>query len=640
MYKLMKFLGAVGRPARQAIRIGADALVLFASLWLAFSVRLSEFYLWPDLRHLGLWLAAIALGLATFYVLGVYRSMARYFDGSAAIRLLGAMAGAAIVWMVLAHLSGLQVLPRSIGVIYWAYGFCLAYGVRYVAVQVLGAFDGDPAANPGKGGDRRTRIAIYGAGNTGYQLAQTLGSHGAYKVVAFFDDDSVLVGRRVAGVTVHSGDEAAALQAGLGIEAFYLAIPRAGRSRRLEIIKALERLPVEVRTVPSYHEIATGRFSVSDVRAIDIEDLLFRAPVKPRRDLLDAAVRGRTVLVTGAGGSIGSELCRQIAAFGVGRLVLLDHSEFALYTIHRELSQKHAAAIDHGAMAIEPVLGSILDAGFLDHLLRREQVDTVFHTAAYKHVPLVEDNLVIGVKNNVVGTRTIADVAAAIGIDRFIMISTDKAVRPTSIMGASKRMAELYLQSLADNPDIDTVFSIVRFGNVLASSGSVVPVFRQQIENGGPVTVTHVDVVRYFMSIPEASQLVLQAAAMASGGEVFVLDMGEPIRIDDLARMMITLSGLSVRDDEHPDGDIEVRYTGLRPGEKLYEELFVGQDLAETDHPRIMRARESRRSAAMMHASLAAAERAIGNNDAVGIRALLMSLVEAVESSEAGVAAK
>jgi FlaA1/EpsC-like NDP-sugar epimerase len=387
--------------------------------------------------------------------------------------------------------------------------------------------------------------------------------------------------------------------------------------------------------VPSLEEIISGRSTVSDVRPVRVEDLLRRDIVPPDNHLIEAGVAGKSILVTGAGGSIGSEICRQVLRYGPERLLLLDHSEFALYSIEAEL--RKIAAIDRALKCpqLVPVIGSLLNEELLGAVLRQHHVDTVFHAAAYKHVPLLEFNEVVGVENNVVGTRRLADACVAAGVSRMTMISTDKAVRPTNVMGASKRMAELYIQALAQQPDVATCFGIVRFGNVLDSSGSVVQQFRTQIANGGPVTVTDPDITRFFMSIPEATQLVLQANALASSGEVFVLDMGEPVRIADLARTMISLSGMSERNAANPGGDVEIVYIGLRPGEKLHEELFVGDEIAPTAHPQIKMARERSVPLEQLEVVLERLDRALRNHDAAQVRALLTEALEVEHSMAA-----
>jgi FlaA1/EpsC-like NDP-sugar epimerase len=411
-------------------------------------------------------------------------------------------------------------------------------------------------------------------------------------LIAFVDPDPALKGQVVAGVPIYAPEALPRLAQSGNVDEVFLALPKASRSERLSAISQVRELDLEVKTVPAPEEIVSGRFTVSDIRPIDVSDLLRRDPVEPIAELISEAVEGRSILVTGAGGSIGSEICRQILGAHASKLVLLDHSEFALYSIHEQLLEL-GEKLPHVAPAeVVPVVGSMLNEKLVRRLIAEHGIDTFFHAAAYKHVPLLEDNELVGVENNVFGTLAVARAAFDAKLTRFMMISTDKAVRPKSVMGASKRVAELVVQALADRPDCNTHFAIVRFGNVLDSSGSVVQRFRRQIRAGGPITVTHQEITRFFMSIPEATQLVLQASAMAERGEVFVLDMGEPVKITDLARHMVNLSGMTVRDDENPTGDIEICYVGLRPGEKLYEELFLGTDLVTTRHPRIQMAKE------------------------------------------------
>jgi len=448
------------------------------------------------------------------------------------------------------------------------------------------------------------RLLIYGAGSAGVQTAAALrsGSH-PYALAGFIDDDPQKVGRSINDLRVFSPAQLPALLARERVTDILLALPSTSRQRRNQIIASLQPLPVHIRTLPGLADLASGRVTVADFHELDIEDLLGREPVAPLPAALHRALAGKSILVTGAGGSIGSELCRQILREGPAQLVLVDHNEFGLYTIHRELDELRAQHTP--STQLVPLLGNVRDATHMAAVLATHQPDTVYHAAAYKHVPLVEVNPAEGIANNVLGTLTLAWAAQAQGVGRFVLVSTDKAVRPTSIMGASKRLAEMVLQALADQQIHEgkqgsqgsqgsqgTCFAMVRFGNVLGSSGSVVPLFRQQIAAGGPITVTHEEVTRYFMTIPEAAQLVLHAGAMAEGGEVFVLDMGQPVKIIDLARRMVALSGRTVRDAGHPEGDIEILITGLRPGEKLYEELLIGDNPVGTGHPRIMKARE------------------------------------------------
>ena len=436
-------------------------------------------------------------------------------------------------------------------------------------------------------------MILYGAGAAGLQAALALRGGGQFRPVAFVDDDPALHGSEVNGIRIHPPGRLAKLVARHEVKQVLLALPSAGRARRRAIVAELEPLPVHVKTLPALADLVSGEARLDEFQEVAIEDLLGRDPVPPRDDLLAAGIRGRTVLVTGAGGSIGSELCRQILRLGPVQLLLYENAEYPLYRIEREL--RTLAAGEGLDTAIVPLLGTVANEQRLQRLMAGFGVHTVYHAAAYKHVPLVEHNLIEGVRNNVFGTLRCARAAMAAGVASFVLVSTDKAVRPINVMGASKRMAELVLQGLAGEQERlghATRFTMVRFGNVLGSSGSVVPLFREQIRNGGPLTVTDPEVTRYFMTIPEAAELVLQAGSMGQGGDVFVLDMGEPVRIVDLARRMVHLSGLTVRDEAQPHGDIEIRFTGLRPGEKLYEELLLGEDVEPTEHPMIRRAQE------------------------------------------------
>ena len=422
-------------------------------------------------------------------------------------------------------------------------------------------------------------------------MAAALTSSGEMDVIGFIDDDRTLQGSVLNGKTIYAADDLAALVTKLGVTDILLALPSASRKRRSEILAMVSKLSVVVRTLPGLMDLAQGRVTISDLRELDIEDMLGRDAVAPNPILLGKSIAGKTVLVTGAGGSIGSELCRQILFLRPTTLLLVEMSEFALYAIDAELRQKMAN--EPGLhVRILPLLASVQDERRINSIMATWRPNTVYHAAAYKHVPLVEHNPAEGLRNNVFGTLTTAQAAEAHGVQDFVLISTDKAVRPTNVMGTSKRLAEMTLQALAAKGET-TRFSMVRFGNVLGSSGSVVPLFRKQIKAGGPVTITHEEITRYFMTIPEAAQLVIQAGAMATGGEVFVLDMGDPVKIIDLARRMIEFSGLSVRDANMPDGDIEIEVIGLRPGEKLYEELLIGENPITTNHPRIMKARDA-----------------------------------------------
>jgi FlaA1/EpsC-like NDP-sugar epimerase len=588
-------ISEVDRARKRIILLSYDIVAFLFALWAAFSVRLGTFY-WPDNEVVYLAAAiSVAAGVLALQQQKVYRIVLRFFDLGTVSRIFFGAATASIVW-VIANYFGRPTLtmgnvpfqtPRSVAFIYCGFAFVLLFMGRYAMSTLVGHAHRGSTSGPQP---RRRNIAIYGANQAGISLAESVRRDPHYRLCAFIDDDPALHGQIIAGIPIFSSRALERLIEDTGMEEVFLAMPKASRSQRLAAISRLNHLKLKVKTVPAPEEIVSGRFTVSDVRPIEVNDLLRRDPVEPLTELIHQAVQGRSILITGAGGSIGSEICRQIVRAGPRRMVLLDHSEFGLYTIEQQLIEI-VKGLDQ-PLELVPVMGSMLNEHLIRDVICTHQVDTIYHAAAYKHVPLLEQNEVIGVENNVVGTLVLARIAHELKLTRFTMISTDKAVRPESVMGASKRVAELVIQSYADLPDCATRFGIVRFGNVLDSSGSVVQHFRRQISKGGPVTVTHPDVTRFFMSIPEATQLVLQASAMAEGGEVFVLDMGESIRISELARNMISLSGMTVRDESNPNGDIEITFVGLRPGEKLYEELFVGSETLATPHPRIMKAKE------------------------------------------------
>jgi UDP-N-acetylglucosamine 4,6-dehydratase len=483
--------------------------------------------------------------------------------------------------------------------------------------------------------DERKTVIIYGAGTIGIQLLRALNETGKYKTVAFIDSNPSLAGQFVHGVKVARPEKLSRLIDKEGVKEVLLATPWALRGERRLALKLLETYPVMVKTLPALEEIASGRVEVSDLRPIEVEDLLGRDPVSPNLELLTANVKGKVVMITGAGGSIGAELSRQLLKLEPKTLVLFELSEVALYEISMEIEQmkrrleKEAGASEPSdTTAVVEVLGSVLDRKFVSRTIRELGVEVIYHAAAYKHVPIVEANPFAGLQNNTFGTLTVAETAKELGVERFVLVSTDKAVRPTSIMGASKRLAEQILQAFAEQRGISTIFTMVRFGNVLDSSGSVVRRFRNQIKAGGPVTVTHPEVIRYFMSIPEAAQLVIQAGTMATGGEVFVLEMGTPVKIDDLARTMIRLSGLEVRDETRPDGDIVIEYVGLRRGEKLYEELLIGENTTGTSHPRIFKNSEPVLPFEELAGALERLEDAIQRMDEGEVQELLRATVE------------
>lgn len=573
------------RLLKQMLALLADAAMGLLAVWLAFSLRLDGPHA-PVGAQWWAYLLAPALAAPVFVAAGLYRTVFR-FAGMVAMR---AVVIAVSVYGVLYFcvLLGLEWpgVPRSVGLIQPLLLLLLLAGLRALVRRAL---DVSPLNALRLSGARR-RVLIYGAGSAGRQMAGAFASALEFEAIGFLDDNVALKGLSINGLKVYAPEQLPALIERLNASDVVLAMPSASRARRNEILSALAPLPVHVRSLPGLSELAQGKVALADLKELDVEDLLGRPPVPPQPELLARHISAGVVMVTGAGGSIGSELCRQIMDEQPRVLVLVEHSEFALYAIHAELSS--TARRQGLAVQVEALLADVRDARRMQELMAQWQPQTVYHAAAYKHVPLVEHNVAEGVANNTLGTLCVAQAAQASGVRHFVLVSTDKAVRPTNVMGASKRMAELVLQALAASGQPRTVFCMVRFGNVLGSSGSVVPLFRRQIRSGGPITLTHPDVTRYFMTIPEAAQLVLQAAGMAQGGEVFVLDMGQPVRIGELAERMVRLSGLSVRNEANPQGDIAIEITGLRPGEKLYEELLIGDNPQPTQHPRILKARE------------------------------------------------
>ena len=573
-------------PRRRKILVvvAMDAAMMSVAAYLSLYVRLGTFDVLGK-PLLTITVSALMLFVPLFFALGVYRSVNRFSGARAMVELGRAVVAFGVVLALFYAVARIPGVPRTIAIMLPALFFILAVGsraiIRYVLVDMLRRvqFDG-----------QQKRVLIYGAGMAGQQVLQLIRREPNFDVRAFVDDDKRLHKQKIDGLMVHYSGELEKLIVHWGISDVILAIPSASRMRRNEIVAELQEFSVRVQTLPHMGALVEGKLSINDLRTIAIEDLLGREPVQPNELLMGRTVAGKTVLVTGAGGSIGSELCRQILAAHPSRLVLAEMSEYALYAIEQELAET-ARVSGFDNIVIIPEMGSLSDRPTVRRLMQRHRPDTVFHAAAYKHVPLVEANSIAGLKNNIFCTYNAALEAEAVGVKNFILISTDKAVRPTNIMGASKRVCELVLQGLASRKT-ETKFAMVRFGNVLGSSGSVVPRFQAQISEGGPVTLTHKDITRYFMTIPEAAQLVIQAGAMAKGGEVYVLDMGDSVRIIDLARAMIRLSGLTERTDEVPDGDIEIVEVGLRPGEKLYEELLIGENPQPTSHPRIMTANE------------------------------------------------
>jgi len=619
------------RPIKRGLVLAMDASLCVLSVWLAFYLRLGVFVplsgakLWPVL-------ASFVLALPIFVISGLYRAIFRYSGLPAMMAVARASVLYGVTFSAIFTFWGVEGVPRTIGFIQPVLLLMLVGASRAVARVWLG---GLYLQQLGKAAI--TQVLIYGAGNAGRQLASGMANSNEMRVVGFIDDDTRLHGHVLNGLPIYNPLHLAEVLVDMAVTHVLLALPSVSRQRRNEILKALSAHKVVVRTLPGLSDIAMGKVSMKDVRDLEIDDLLGRESVKPNELLLNLNTHNKTVLVTGAGGSIGSELCRQILKTNPSQLLLVEMSEFALYQIHQEL---HAflATEEITNLELVPLLASVCDEVRMHEIMSTWKPHTVYHAAAYKHVPLVEHNPTEGLRNNVWGTYVCAKAAMRNGIRNFVLISTDKAVRPTNIMGATKRLAEMVLQALAEQNQsaptqggnilrYKTVFSMVRFGNVLGSSGSVVPLFREQIKNGGPITLTHADITRYFMTIPEAAQLVIQAGAMGTGGDVFVLDMGQPVRIYNLARRIVELSGLTLKSQSEPDGDIEIIVTGLRPGEKLYEELLLGDNPKPTQHDRIMKAHEELLSWPELKEKMDALRVAMGKNDVPLIRGLLKDLV-------------
>ena len=570
---------ALPRNIKKIIFVIHDVAVIFVAFWFAQNLKASYSQEWSSPAN---WLAFAATAVLTILVftrLGLYRAVTRYVSTKV---LTTAVLGSAIsgVLFFLSVLLFEQRLRLALPVAYFLMLVVLIAGSRIMLRTML----------TNRHRKQMIPVIIYGAGQSGRQLLEAIKQVSEYNAVAFVDDNTAIQRMVIYDLPVHKPSEIGNLINRYGVEKILLAIPSASTEVRKNIIHQLEAYPCEVLTIPGMKDLVDGKISASSLKKVSVVDLLGRDPVAPRPELMAADISGKVVMVTGAGGSIGSELCRQIIRNQPAKLILFELSEFSLYSIDKELRDFQTAS----DMDIEvlPILGSVQHRKRLFTIMQAFGVQTVYHAAAYKHVPMVEFNTIEGVRNNIYGTMFCAQAAIDARVETFVLISTDKAVRPTNTMGASKRMAELVLQALAAEPGQSTRFCMVRFGNVLGSSGSVVPVFEQQIAIGGPVTLTHADITRYFMTIPEAAQLVIQAGAMGKGGDVFVLDMGDSVKIIDLAKQMIRLSGLEVKDTAHPEGDIEIQITGLRPGEKLYEELLIGDEVQKTTHPRIMTASE------------------------------------------------
>jgi len=617
------------RNKKRILMLLGDLIFIPSALWLSFSLRLGVFYV-PEAEIPYLFLLAPIISVPIFIRFGLYNAIIRYIGFHALWAVMQAVTLYALIWGLVALLSGVEgLLPRSVVIINWFVALLLIGGTRMIARWWLSGVNPITRLKLNDQLGARNNVVIYGAGSAGVQLATALSFSSEYKPVAFLDDDPHLKSHQVIGFPVFSFIQLGHLIDKYKVTEVLLALPSASRSQRNKIVSKLEPYPVCVRTLPGIAELAQGKMKVDDIREVEIEDLLGRDPVKPNCDLLESNIKEKVVLVTGAGGSIGSELCRQIICLSPGKLILFDHSEFALYSIEKELleSLRNNNVANKTDLKIIPILGTVCNQNRLERVCEVYGVQTIYHAAAYKHVPMVEKNPAEAIRNNVFGTLKTALAAIKTGVETFVLISTDKAVRPTNTMGASKRFAELILQGLSNNKDSPTRFCMVRFGNVLGSSGSVVPLFREQIQSGGPVTVTDPKVIRFFMTIPEAAQLVIQAGAMGKGGDVFVLDMGKPVNILDLAKTLIRLSGLEAKDEDNINGDIEIQFTGLRPGEKLYEELLIGDNVSLTDHPLIMRAEEEVLSWDSVQKTLDGFEEALSTCDQGKIRQLLLDVV-------------
>jgi FlaA1/EpsC-like NDP-sugar epimerase len=605
------------RAAKLLAVIALDLVLALVATWAAYALRLDNTY-YPIGSQWCVYGVAPLLAIPVFIRFGLYRAIFRYTGQAAlvatgkAVTLYAVLLSTVLLW---AQWPG---VPRSLGLLQPIVFLLLVGGSRAFARFWLAGLSATSA-------ERQGRLLIFGGGAAGAQTAAALGMTRQYTLVGFLDDDPRKNGRSINGVAVSKSEKLLQLVREERVTDILLAMPNATRERRNQIIESLQGLPVHVRTLPSMADLASGKVTVQDIHELDVEDLLGREPVPPNAALLAQDLAGQVVLVSGAGGSIGGELTRQIVLQQPRQLLLLEHSEFGLYAIHQELET--ICKVQQLSVQLVPLLGSVSNPDRLAAICNTYRPATVYHAAAYKHVPMVEDNPGEGVRNNVFGTLNMAQASAASGARRFVLISTDKAVRPTNVMGATKRVAELVLQALAET-NTGTIFSMVRFGNVLGSSGSVVPLFRKQLTAGGPLTVTHEEVTRYFMTIPEAAQLVLQAGAMGQGGDVFVLDMGQPVKIMDLARRMVQLSGLSVRDATHPTGDIEISVTGLRVGEKLYEELLIGDNPQATAHPRIMKAHEPFIPWPELQQELHLLARAAEANDAAAIKSFMVQHVQ------------
>ena len=619
VYRVLDLIVNMSRINKQLIMLFIDFVLLILILLASFSIRLGFWY-FPESDLIWVIFGAPVIAIPIFIQFGLYKAVIRYIDFNSLWSLTHAVSLYALLWGIVGFMAAVDGIPRSVILINWMLSLLVIGGLRISAQTMLSGKVNFFAFND-ESKNKKKRSLIYGAGSAGVQLVSALEYSSEYNPVGFIDDDIDLQGQYIKGLNIFSADKIQNVIYKLKVEEVLIAMPSVSRKKRLTIINKLEPYSVSVRIVPSVTELAEGMVNIGDLREINIKDLLGRDPIEPNLALLGINIANKVVMVTGAGGSIGSEMCRQIVYLKPKALILYESNELALYAIEKELAGSSIFGFD-----IYPVLGDINNRERLQHVFKHFSVNTIYHAAAYKHVPMVEFNNTEGVNNNIFGTLNCAEAAIDEGVETFVLISTDKAVRPSNTMGATKRTAELILQALSINQTI-TKFSIVRFGNVLGSSGSVIPLFQDQIKKGGPITITDINMMRYFMTIPEAVELVIQAGAMGEGGDVFVLDMGKPIVIYDLAIKMIGLSGLQILDTDHPDGDIEIKYTGLRPGEKLYEELLVGNNVSETEHKLIMRAKEEMIDWQILEPILKELKEALIKYDHKRIREILLKIV-------------
>lgn len=630
------------RYTKRAILMSSDFCLLCLALWSSYSLRLGVIYMPDSWQLLAVQSAAPLLSIFCFHYYGLYKLITRFAGRRGALKICVSVTVSILGWLLLIYMTKftLSNVPRSVIVMYGLFSIIFIWSSRSFITFLLS--DYIPNAYK-REQDHALPVLIYGAGDAGMQLYHDLDRSSGYHLVGFIDDNPSLWRQMLFGLRVHAPEAIVKLVKEKGVKEIYLADEGISRKTKRNLINLLAPFSVEVKALPALHDIASGKVMISDLYSIGLEDLLGRDPVPAKQDLLEKTVRSKTVMITGAGGSIGSEIARQVINLKPAKLILYERSEFALYEIEHELKQhaQQQGALGNspeaklsGSVEIVPILGSVLDDKRLRKTIADHGVQTLYHAAAYKHVPLVEDNPFAGAENNILGTQLTANAAKDLGVELFVLISTDKAVRPTNVMGASKRVAELVLQALAEANDTNTIFTMVRFGNVLGSSGSVVARFREQIKEGGPVTVTHPEIIRYFMTIPEAAQLVIQAGGLAKGGDVFVLDMGQPVKIVDLAKSMINLSGLEVLDSANPEGDIAIEFIGLREGEKLYEELLINENCTPTDHQSITRNNENYLSLEELTPKINDLYDAIREDDAGRLLSLFTELVDGYQISQ------